>query len=133
MYNNHDNCSAEWCFKTRASAEGKEYNKKHNAFYCKENFNQVYNILKNTIFPFQTDEVMRESLHMFDTKNNESTNNAIKYIETKNKTMIHIMRLNNRISCVEGISIFKFKKYWHTYFNLMELNMSPTFKQLLPS
>ena len=45
--------------------------------------------------------------------------------------MVHNMSLNNRISCVVVISIFGFKKYWKTVFNLMELNMSPTFKQLL--
>ena len=43
------------------------------------------------------------------------------------------MSLNNRISCVVVISIFGFNKYWHTVFNLMELNMSPTFKQFLQS
>ena len=43
------------------------------------------------------------------------------------------MILNNRISCVVGISIFGFKKYWQTVFNLMELNMSPTSKQFLQS
>ena len=43
--------------------------------------------------------------------------------------MAHRMSLNNRISCVVGISIFGFKKYWQKVFNLMELNMSPTFKQ----
>ena len=42
--------------------------------------------------------------------------------------MAHSMNLKNRIFCVVGISIFRFKKYWQTVFNLMELNMSPTFK-----
>ena len=41
------------------------------------------------------------------------------------------MSLNNRISYVVGISIFGFKKYCQTFFNLMELNMIPTFKKLL--
>ena len=26
MFNIHSNCSAEWCFKTKASEEGKTYN-----------------------------------------------------------------------------------------------------------
>ena len=56
-------------------------------------------------------------------------NNAIEYLASKNKTMAHITSLKNRIYCVAGISIFGFKKYWHTVFNLMELNMIPTFKQ----
>ena len=88
---------------------------------------------KNTIFPFQTDKVLRESLHMFDTQNNESMNNVITYVVPKNKTMEHIMGLKNRISCVVVTSIFGFKKYWHKVFNLMELNMSPSSKQLFQS
>ena len=42
---------------------------------------------------------------------------------------MNIMRLNNRISCVVGIDIFRFKKYWHTVLNLMDLNTSQKFKQ----
>ena len=45
--------------------------------------------------------------------------------------MAHSMDLNNIISCVVGISIFGFKKYWQTVFNLNELKMSPTFKLFL--
>ena len=66
---------------------------------------------KNTLFKFQTDKFMRESLHMIHTQNNESANNTIKYIAPTNKTMSHITSLNNRISCVVGISIFRFNKY----------------------
>ena len=35
MFNIHNSCSAEWCFKTRASKEGKTYNNKYNEFRCK--------------------------------------------------------------------------------------------------
>ena len=60
-------------------------------------------------------------------------NNAIEYVAPKNKTMAHITSLNNRILCIVGIPIFVFKKYGQISFNLMELNMIPTFKQLLQS
>ena len=60
-------------------------------------------------------------------------NNAIDYVAPKNKTIAHIMSLNNRILCVVGIYILGFKKYWQIVFNLMELNISPTFKQFLQS
>ena len=76
-------------------------------------------------------EVLKESLHMFHAKNNKSMNNAISYVVPKNKTISYSMRLNSKISCVVIISIFGFKKYWQTVFNFMELDMSPTFKQLL--
>ena len=36
MFNSHDNCSAEWCFKTRASEEGNTYNGKDDKFRCKK-------------------------------------------------------------------------------------------------
>ena len=85
--------------------------------------NQLYNILKKTLFPFQTDKVLKESLHMFDAHKNKSMNNVIAYIAPKNKTMSHIMILNNKISFVVGISIFGFNIYWKV-FNLMEIQTS---------
>ena len=68
---------------------------------------------------------------MFDTQKNESMNNVIAYVVSKNKTMAHIMILNNRISCVAGISIFRFKTYWKQVFDLIEIKKSSTFKQFL--
>ena len=58
---------------------------------------------------------------MFDTQKNESMNNAITYVSPKDQTMGHSMRLNDRISCVVGISIFGFKKYWQRVLNLMQI------------
>ena len=51
MFNSHDNCIAEWYFKTRASEEGNTYNEIDDEFHCKNNNNQLYNLLKKTIFP----------------------------------------------------------------------------------
>ena len=67
---------------------------------------------------------------MFDTQK-KSTNNVIAYVAPKNKTMAHIMILNNRISCVVGISIFGFKTYWKRVFYLMEIQTTPNFEQFL--
>ena len=64
---------------------------------------------------------------MFDTQKNESMNNVIAYVAQKNKTMAHSMSLNNRISCVVGISIFGFKTYWKQVFDFMEIQTSSTF------
>ena len=50
----------------------------------------------------------------------------IAYVVPKNKTMAHSMSLNNRISCVLGISIFGFKTYWKEVFDLMEIQTSST-------
>ena len=68
MFNSHENCSSEWCFKTRASEEGKTYKKRDDKFRCKQNDNHLYNLLKKTLFKFQTDKVLKESLHMVDTQ-----------------------------------------------------------------
>ena len=68
---------------------------------------------------------------MFDTEKNESINNVIAYVAPKNKTMAHIMRLNNRISCVVVISILGFNAYWKQVFNLVEIQTTPTFKQFV--
>ena len=53
MFNSRDNCSAEWCFKTRASEEGNTYNETDEKFRCKQNDNQLYNILKILFFRFK--------------------------------------------------------------------------------
>ena len=66
MFNSHSNLSAEWCFNTRASEEGKTCNKKDDKFCCKQNNNQLYNLLKKTLLLFQTYKVLKDSLHMFD-------------------------------------------------------------------
>ena len=58
-------------------------------------------------------------------------NNVIAYVAPKNKTMAHSTSLNNRISCVLGISIFGFKKYRKQVFDLMEIQTTATFKQFL--
>ena len=60
-------------------------------------------------------------------------NNVIAYVAPKNKTMTYRMSLNNKISCVVGISIFGFKTYWEKVFNLMEIKTTLTFKNLLES
>ena len=70
MFNSIDNCSAEWCFKTRESGEVKTYNKKDNKLLCKQNDNYLYNLLKKTILTFQTDKILKKSLHIFDTQKN---------------------------------------------------------------
>ena len=46
---------------------------------------QLYNLLKKTIFPFQTDNFFKESLHMFDTQKNELMNNVIAYDPPKTR------------------------------------------------
>ena len=71
----------------------------------------------------------RISSYVWHTK--KTINNAIACIARKNKKMVHSMIRKNRIYYVVGISIFGFNKYWQTVFNLIELNMSPNFKQLL--
>ena len=58
-------------------------------------------------------------------------NNVIAYVVPRIKTMAHRMGLNNRISCVVGISIFRFKTYWKQVFALMEKQTTQTFKQFL--
>ena len=83
MFNSHANCSAEWC--TRASEEGKKYNDKDDEFRCKQNNNQLYNILKKNIFTFQTEKFLKEPLHMFDTHKKESMNNVIAYVAPKKR------------------------------------------------
>ena len=58
-------------------------------------------------------------------------NNVIAYVAPKNKTIAHIMSFNNMISCVVGISIFRFKAYWKRLFSLTEIQTASTFEHLL--
>ena len=55
----------------------------------------------------------------------------ISYVVPKNKTMAHRMSLNNRISCVVGISILVLKTYWKRVFDVMEIQTTQTFEQFL--
>ena len=72
----------------------------------------------------------RITTYVWHTKN-ESMDNSIASVALKNKTIAHITSPNNRILCIVGISIFGFKKYWQVFFNLIGINISPTFKQFL--
>ena len=58
-------------------------------------------------------------------------NNVIAYVAPKNKTMVHIMSLNNIISCGMGICTFGFMTYWKQLFYFMEIQTTQTFKQFL--
>ena len=131
MFNSHGNGSAECCFKKIASEEGKTYNGKDDGFLCKQNNNQMYNLLRKNLLLFQTDKVLKQSLHMLGTQKNESTNNVIAYVAPKNKMMAHSISLNNGILCVVGISIFGFKTYWKQVLALMEIQTTSTFEQFL--
>ena len=53
------------------------------------------------------------------------------YVAPKNKTIAHSMSLNNRISCVVGMSILGFKTYWKQVFDLIQIQKSSTFEQFL--
>ena len=53
------------------------------------------------------------------------------YVAPKKNTMAHSMSLNNRISCVVGMSIFGFKTYRKQVLNLMEIQTSSMFEQFL--
>ena len=68
---------------------------------------------------------------MFDTQKYEPMNNSIAYVAPKNKTISYSTSLNNRISCVVRISIFRFKKYYHRVFDFIEIKTTPTFKTFL--
>ena len=43
----------------------------------------MYNLLKKNIFLFQTEKVLKELLHMFDTQKNESMKDVIAYVAPK--------------------------------------------------
>ena len=58
-------------------------------------------------------------------------NNVIAYVAPKNKTMAYSMSLNNRISCVVGISISGFKTYWKQVFDFVEIQTTQTFEHFL--
>ena len=68
---------------------------------------------------------------MFDTQKCELMNNLVAYNAPQNKTMAQIMVLNNTISCVVVIFIFRFKTYWKQVFNFMEIKKTPIFKKFL--
>ena len=78
-----------------------------------------------------TYEVLKEFLHVFSTENIEFMNNLIIYVAPKNKMVEHSMILNSSISRDVGISIFSYNKYWQAVFDLINLNISPTFKTFL--
>ena len=67
---------------------------------------------------------------MFDTQKKNKLTMQSKMCHQKN-IMANIMSLNSKISCVVRVSIFVFYRYWPEVFDLVDLNIRPTFKQSL--
>ena len=53
MFNGRDNCSAEWCFNTRAPEEVKTDNDKEDELRCKQNDKQIYDLLQRLFSHFK--------------------------------------------------------------------------------
>ena len=68
MSNNHDNCSAECCFKTKASEEGKTYNDKDIEFGRKKKRQLAVKSPGKEYSPVSNRQFLKELLHMFDTQ-----------------------------------------------------------------
>ena len=58
-------------------------------------------------------------------------NDSIIYVAPKNNMVEHSMSLNSSVYRDVGIYIFGYKKYCQEMFDLMELNIIPTFKKFL--
>ena len=52
-------------------------------------------------------------------------------LHQKQDNVTHSMSLNSILFCVCGTSTFRFEKYFQTVFELMELNITPTFKKMV--
>ena len=129
MFNNHAHCSTEWLFNTRSSVKSINSTTRKLVFFCKENNNHIYNLLKNTIKKNRRSYEIIPT-HVWHTK--EQKNEQHNHIcGTKNNIMAHIISLNSRISYVVRVSIFVFYRYWPEVSDLVDLNIRPTFKQSL--
>ena len=70
----HDNCSVEWCFKTRASEEGKTYNETDDEFRHKKKSQSAIQSPEKDYFPVskrQSFKIITEYVWHTKKQNNE--------------------------------------------------------------
>ena len=104
LFDNYEYCDERWC-KPKRKQNGKEEKDLNQSFYrSKIKDTKLYNQIWNTYKPFTTETRLKDSLHMFDTQQNEAMNISIAKYAPKTKTYGITISLTKRVMIVIGIS-----------------------------
>ena len=100
VFGNHEHCGS-WCYFKKAEKEGKKYLPADNLpIYSKTEDSKTYKQMNNAIEVFKEEENIKETLHNYDTQQNEALNMAISRYVPKFKHFGTTMALDTRIRCV---------------------------------
>ena len=114
-FDNHENCSSEWCYVLKARNEGKQYAPDDNKpLFDKTKNKKMYDQLLNAVSRFQTEQAIRECLHKFDTNQNESLNMSVARQVPKFKHFGTTVTLDSRVRNVIGVHNMGYDAYYLT-------------------
>jgi len=115
IFDDHSNCSIEWCYALQAQKENKPYEPdEKKIFYCKRKDAILHQQISSALSKFQTKENVRECLHSFDTQIYEVANNIIARYVHKSKHMGTTTTLDTRIVCVVGYKNMGYRNFYMT-------------------
>ena len=100
IFGNHCYCGS-WCYALKAVKEGKQYLPDNSLpMYDKKLDIKTYHQLTEAVRTFTTDEIIKETLHDFDTQQNEALNMAVSRYVPKFKHYGTTCALDTRVRCV---------------------------------
>ena len=104
IFDNHEFSDKKWCKPLKQKQEGKEKELSQLYYRSKINDDKPCQQIWNAYKPFTTRERLQDSLHLFDTLQNEAMNASISKYAPKTKTYGMTISLTNRVLISVGIS-----------------------------
>ena len=115
MFDNHDHCDVSWCQYLKAKKENKTYKSTEaHPLFSKAEDPKQYQQLCAAVERFQTDDNIKECLHMHDTQLNESLNMSVSRCVPKFKHFGTTMSLDSRVRSVVGVHNLGYANYYLT-------------------
>ena len=112
IFGNHCYCGS-WCYALKAVKEGKQYLPDNSLpMYDKKLDIKTYHQLTEAVRTFTTDEIIKETLHDFDTQQNEALNMAVSRYVPKFKHYGTTCALDTRVRCVIGSHNMGYKDFY---------------------
>ena len=110
LFDDHTFCSVEWCPVLKAQARQEEFKK--GQYRSKVKHAREYEQIKSALFPYLTDEKLREIHHPYDSQKNESFNKSASRTVPKGRTYSMTIALKARICIAAGVGNVGNYEYW---------------------
>ena len=108
------------------------YKKTATGYYrCKKKHGDMYTQMANKYKIYITEEMLKMTLHFFDTQKNEGMNMAIMKYAPKTKTYCKTLSLMARVSIAASVNSTGHETFWTTVLRRMNVKISPELQSRL--